>query len=230
MTATQPALQDNDAGAKVARILLDIGAINFRPEDPFILTSGRASPVYLDCRRIISFPESRTTITDLAIEAITRDAGPGAFDAIAGGETAGIPFAAWIADRYDLPMLYVRKQPKGFARMGQIEGVMDDGCRVLLVEDMATDGGSKLNFINAVRKAGGVIDRTFVVFYYDIFKQALDNLAAEGIKLIYLSTWWDVVDEAERDGPWSPEALVQVRDYLGDPEKWSAAHSGSGSG
>ncbi len=230
MPATQPALQDNDAGAKVARILLDIGAINFRPEDPFILTSGRASPVYIDCRRIISFPEARRTITDLAIDAITRDAGPGAFDAIAGGETAGIPFAAWIADRLNLAMLYIRKQPKGFARMGQIEGVMSEGCRVLLVEDMATDGGSKLNFINAVRKAGGVIDRTFVVFYYDIFATALERLGAEGIKLTYLSTWWDVVDEAERDGPWSPEALAQVRDYLSDPEKWSAAHSGSDSG
>lgn len=230
MTAPQPALHDIEAGAKVARILLDIGAINFRPEEPFILTSGRASPVYIDCRRIISFPEARRTIIDLAVDTIGRDAGPGAFDAIAGGETAGIPFAAWIADRLDLPMLYVRKQPKGFARLAQIEGVMSAGCRVLLVEDLATDGGSKLNFINAVRKAGGLIDRTFVVFYYDIFKQALERLGAEGVKLSYLSTWWDVVDEAERQGPFTSEALAQVRDYLGDPEKWSTAHGGAETG
>ncbi|MEE8517311.1 MAG: orotate phosphoribosyltransferase [Alphaproteobacteria bacterium] len=230
MPATQPAPQDNDAGAKVARILLDIGAINFSPEDPFILTSGRASPVYIDCRRIISFPEARRTIIDLSIDALTRDAGPGAYDAIAGGETAGIPFAAWIADRLTLPMLYVRKQPKGFARMGQIEGVMEMDCRVLLVEDMATDGGSKLNFINAVRKAGGKIDRTFVVFYYDIFKQALERLGKEGVELTYLSTWWDVADEAERQGLWTPDALAQFRDYLADPDKWSAAHGGAETG
>lgn len=210
-----------------AKMLIEIKAVHFRADDPFRFTSGWASPVYIDCRKVISYPRVRMTLMDFAASIILRDIGFESIDAIAGGETAGIPFAAWIADRFELPMLYVRKQPKGFARMGQIEGVMDQGCRVLLVEDMATDGGSKLNFINAVRKAGGVIDRTFVVFYYDIFKQALENLGKEGIKLIYLSTWWDVVDEAEREGPFTPEALAQVRDYLGDPDKWSAAHGGT---
>ena len=91
-----------------AGILMDIEAILFRPEEPFIFTSGRASPVYVDCRRIISFPEARGRIMELGVELIERKIGRGAVDVVAGGETAGIPFAAWIAERLGKPMVDVR--------------------------------------------------------------------------------------------------------------------------
>src|SRR4030095_5023522 len=140
-----------------AKMLLEVDAVRFMTDKPFIFTSGWASPVYTDCRRLISFPRVRRTLIDFASAPAMREAGFEAFDAVAGGETAGIPFAAWMADRLALPMLYVRKKPKGFGRGAQIEGEMKPGCRCLLVEDLATDGGSKVNFVNAIRDADGQV-------------------------------------------------------------------------
>ena len=105
-----------------ARLLLEIEAIHCRPDNPYIFTSGRASPVYIDCRKIISFPEARAKIMQHAFKAIERDIGWNKIDVVAGGETAGIPFAAFLAALAKKPMIYVRKQPKGFGRMAQIEG------------------------------------------------------------------------------------------------------------
>ena len=131
----------------VAELLLKIEAVHFRPHRPFRLASGEPSPVYVDCRRIISFPKERTEVVQLMTEMIARDLLTGCkLNCIAGGETAGIPFAAMVADRLGLPMSYVRKKPKGYGRNAQIEGVVRSGDNVLLVEDMATDGGSKLRF------------------------------------------------------------------------------------
>src|SRR5690606_4276531 len=108
-------MTDTKSWAEItADILLDIKAIHIRPEEPFTFTSGRLSPVYVDCRKIISFPRARAKLMDMGVEKMGRIAGFEGFDAVAGGETAGIPFAAWIAERMGLPMLYVRKKPKGF--------------------------------------------------------------------------------------------------------------------
>jgi orotate phosphoribosyltransferase len=209
-----------DASA-AARILLQTGAVLVRPEEPFTLTSGRRSPVYVDCRRLISFPRERAALMDMGVALLAREAGVGAFDAIAGGETAGIPFAAWIAERLDAPMLYVRKQPKGFGRNARIEGTFEEGARVLLVEDLATDGGSKLSFIAALREAGATVAHCFVVFHYGIFPEAEESLAAEGVRLHALATWHDVIAEAERSGRLTPAALAEVRRYLADPRGWT---------
>src|SRR5919109_2546728 len=212
-----------DAARTTARILIEIAAVHFRPQQPFTLTSGRASPVYIDCRKIISFPRARTKIIDLAVELIEREIGFESLDAIAGGETAGIPFAAWIADRLSLPMLYVRKQPKGFGRNAQIEGELRDEARVLLVEDLASEGTSKLNFVRAIRQAGGHIDHAFVIFNYGIFPQIETSLAAEGITLLALATWWDVAAMAEQLGRFGPGQYEAVKSFLEDPEAWSKA-------
>jgi orotate phosphoribosyltransferase len=134
-----------------AKMLLEVDAVRFMADKPFIFTSGWASPVYTDCRRLISFPRVRQTLMDFGTATVMREAGFEAFDAVAGGETAGIPFAAWIAERLELPMLYVRKKPKGFGRNAQIEGHLTEGQRVLLVEDMTSDGLSKVNFCKALR-------------------------------------------------------------------------------
>src|ERR1700744_3872799 len=122
-----------DAAEVTARILLETEAVLFRPDNPFTFTSGRLSPVYIDCRRLISFPRARRKLMDLGADMIERKIGFESLDAVAGGETAGIPFAAWIAERLSLPMLYVRKRPKGFGRNAQIEGELQDGDRILLV-------------------------------------------------------------------------------------------------
>jgi len=114
-------------------MLLEIEAVHFRPEDPYKLTSGWASPVYIDCRKLVSYPRVRQSLMDFAASIVLRDIGFESLDAVAGGETAGIPFAAWLADRLMLPMQYVRKQPKGFGRDARIEGYLAEGARVLLV-------------------------------------------------------------------------------------------------
>lgn len=211
------------AAQRAAEILLDIEAVNFRPDDPYTFTSGRKSPSYIDCRRIISFPAARTELTKLAVELIERDIGRGEIDIVAGGETAGIPFSAWIADALDQPMIYVRKEPKGFGRMAQIEGELPEGARVLLVEDLTTDGGSKVRFIDALRTAGATVAHTYVVFHYGIFPESLATMAKLDVGLHALATWWDVLEVARTRSLYTPDQLDIVEAYLDDPDGWSAA-------
>lgn len=210
-----------------AHMLLEVKALQFRAEQPFKFTSGLASPVYTDCRKLISYPRVRTALMDFATSVILRNVGFERLDAVAGGETAGIPFAAWIADRLGLPMLYVRKKPKGFGRNAQIEGDFAEGARVLLVEDLATDGGSKLHFCEALRNAGAKVDHAFVIFYYDIFPETKKVLADNGLALHSLATWWDVL-KVVRDNRFFDEATIfEVERFLHGPGEWSAAHGGT---
>ena len=208
-----------------ARMLLEIDAVHFRAE-PFILTSGAASPVYIDCRKLISFPRIRSALMDYGVATVMDSTGFEAFDSVAGGETAGIPFSAWFAERMALPMQYIRKKPKGFGRDAQIEGQLNEGDRVLLVEDLATDGGSKIAFVDAIRKAGGVCDHTFVVFFYDIFPETREIMADNGLTLHYLTTWRDVLAEATAQGRFDQSTLGAVADYLDAPKEWSKANGG----
>jgi orotate phosphoribosyltransferase len=211
-----------------ARILIETKAVLFNPAKPFIFTSGWASPTYIDCRKLISFPHARKTLMDMAVTTIERGVGFDALDAVAGGETAGIPYAAWIADRLHLPMLYVRKKPKGFGRNALIEGDIKPGMRVLLVEDLATDGKSKIHFINGLREAGAEVKHTFVVFHYGIFPQSVETLAHVGVTLHALATWWNVLELAEQEKYFAASDLKEVRAFLENPAEWSAAHGGIG--
>ncbi len=222
---------DADAAARLAaRLLLEVEAVNFRPEEPYRLTSGLASPVYVDCRKLISFPRTRAALMDLMVARLIAEAGAERFDAVAGGETAGIPFAAWVAERMGLPMLYVRKKPKGFGRGAQIEGWFPEGANVLLVEDLTTDGGSKLVFVEALRAAGAETTDTAVIFFYDVFPGARDRLGAAGRALHWLASWRDVLAAARAgDAPgrrFDAGALDQVEAFLADPYGWSGAHGG----
>jgi orotate phosphoribosyltransferase len=214
--------ETSSAGCAVARILLEIEAVHFRPREPFKLTSGRLSPVYIDCRKIIGFPRARAKVIDLAVERVHEAIGFERLDVIAGGETAGIPYAAWIAERLALPMVYIRKQPKGFGRGAQIEGHWRDGDRMLLIEDLATDGGSKLGFIEAIRKAGAEVAHALVVFHYGIFPASTQRLAELGVTMHGLATWWDVIAAAEESGALSGQDLAAVRRFLEAPEGWTA--------
>lgn len=219
-------MTNSDTGRQVARMLLEISAVHFRTDPPYTFTSGLASPVYIDCRKLISFPRIRAACMDLLCEKVSRAAGYERFDAIAGGETAGIPFAAWIAERMGLPMLYVRKKPKGFGRDARIEGDLREGQRVLLVEDLTTDGGSKVSFVDAIREAGGECAHTAVVFFYGIFQGVHEGLGKHGISLHHLATWRDVLAEARAGAYFDPDVMDQVEAFLDAPLEWSAAHGG----
>ncbi|MXV44518.1 orotate phosphoribosyltransferase [Saccharibacter sp. 17.LH.SD] len=220
---------DRDAALTTARILLEIKAINFRPDEPYTLTSGWKSPVYIDCRKIIFFPRARTKLMELAVEKIGRHIGYESIEAVVGGETAGIPFSAWIADRMMTPMAYVRKKPKGFGRNAQIEGDVPEGMRTLLVEDLTSDGASKIRFTNALRKAGAIVDHTFVIFYYGVFPGAQKTLSDMGISLHALCTWWDVLEACSDGSYFSEEDSAEVRRFLENPCEWSKKHGGVGS-
>jgi orotate phosphoribosyltransferase len=209
-----------------AKMLIEVEAVRFMADKPFIFTSGWASPVYTDCRRLISFPRVRTTLVDFGVATVLREIGAEQFDAVAGGETAGIPFAAWIAERMMLPMQYVRKKPKGFGRNAQIEGHIEPGDRVLLVEDMTTDGRSKVNFCKALRGAGAVVEHVFVVFFYDIFPEGKKILGDLGVTLHGLATWWDVLEVAKNSGKFDKGKLKEVEKFMRDPGGWSQAHGG----
>ncbi len=208
-----------------AGMLLEIGAVHFNARDPFTHASGKKAPTYIDCRKLISFPRIRSTLMDFLSVSIMREAGFEAFDNIAGGETAGIPFAALVAERLALPMTYVRKKPKGYGRNARIEGAMTEGQRVLLVEDLTTDGGSKLSFVDAIRETGATCSATAVIFYYGIFEGVEQTLADHGVQLISLCTWWDVLAVAKERAAFDAETLAEVENYLRDPAGWAAARA-----
>jgi orotate phosphoribosyltransferase len=209
-----------------AKMMLEVKAVHFSEGKPFIFTSGWASPVYIDCRKLISYPRVRSTLIDFATATILREAGFEQFDTVAGGETAGIPYAAWIADRLALPMQYVRKKPKGFGRNAQIEGHIDEGARTLLVEDLTTDGRSKVNFCKALRDAGAIVEHVFVMFYYDIFPESKKIIADINVRLMHLATWWDVLRVVKHGGYFDPRVIDEVERFLNAPAKWSAEHGG----
>ena len=214
------------AGAATAKMLLDIKAVNFRPKEPYFLTAGWASPVYIDCRWVISFLEERRKIIGLGADLLRASIDIKALDLVAGGETAGIPYGAWLSEALDKPMLYIRKKPKGFARNAQIEGDMPAGSHVLLVEDLATDGGSKIMFIEALRAGDATVTDIFVVLYYSAFPGAEETMKKAGVNLHYLANWWDVLEQAEAGNYFSSDDLQGVKDFLADPLGWSAANGG----
>lgn len=208
-----------------ARALLEIKAVDFNAAEPFTYASGLKGPTYVDCRRIISFPRVRGNLMDFLAATAMRDAGFEEFTNVAGGETAGIPFGAMVAERLGLPMSYVRKKPKGYGRNARIEGRMDETDRVLLVEDLTTDGGSKLSFVDAIRDTGAKCAHTAVIFYYGIFPETTQRLADHGVRLHHLCTWWDVLAEARAQNSFDAATLSEVEAFLTDPRGWQTTNS-----
>ncbi len=212
-----------DIAKKSAGALLDTESVLFNAKEPFTYTSGKQGPAYVDCRRPISFPNERTILMDFAADLIRRDCGP--IDYIAGGETAGIPYAAFIAERLNLPMLYVRKKPKGFGRMAQIEGCMEqEGKRVLLVEDLQRDGGSKKLFVDVLRNAGAIVEHAFVVFHYGVYPASEKNMTDMNLSLHALTTWWDILAVAKEEKRFDTETLRAVEIFLNNPDEWKKEH------
>jgi orotate phosphoribosyltransferase len=215
-------IQVSAQARRASEILISIKAIGCNLEKPFKLTSGWASPVYVDCRKVITFVAERREIIRLMAEAVSKES----FDVVAGGETAGISYGAWMAEALSLPYIYVRKKPKEVGKTQQIEGELKPGQKVLLVEDLATDGASKVNFLNALRAGGGVCGHSIVVFYYGIFPKAPEIIKSAGITLHALTTWRHMIDAAEALQYFTPPQIKGIREFLENPEAWSKAHGG----
>ena len=205
---------------RTAQILIETQAVLFRPEDPFVLTSGKKSPTYTDCRKLIGFAKERQELMEMAMELLNDSIGLDNIDVVAGGETAGIPYAGFLSTMMKKNMAYIRKKPKGFGRGARIEGNLQDDERTLLVEDLTTDGGSKMSFVEAVREAGGICEHCFVVFFYDIFENSLENLKEQGLQMHYLATWYDVLECAKENQYFTEEQISSVEKFLEAPQTW----------
>ena len=207
----------------IAEKLIDIESVQFSFDKHFTLTSGLKSPVYVDCRKIISFVEERTLIMDTAIKYINENKLE--FDLVAGGETAGIPYAAYISEKIKKPMIYIRKQSKGFGKNQQIEGNFSKNQKAVLIEDLATDGGSKVIFVEAMRKAGLEVKDIFVIFYYDIFNFEESILSKLDVNIHSLCTWKDIISVLEKKKKFGQTEIENLKEFLSRPSDWRAKNA-----
>ena len=202
----------------VAEKLIDIESVQFSFDNHFTLTSGLKSPVYVDCRKIISFIPERDFIMNKAISYFQKNNLE--FDLVAGGETAGIPYAAIISERIKKPMLYVRKKSKGFGKNQQIEGNFKQKQKAILIEDLATDGGSKVIFVEAMRNAGLTVKDIFVIFYYDIFNFEDSVLSKLNVKIHSLCSWKDIISVIEKRNMFNKNDINNLKEFLSKPDEW----------
>jgi orotate phosphoribosyltransferase len=208
----------SDRARALANDLLTIGAVALRPEQPFMWSSGLRAPIYCDNRRTLAYPRIRTAIcNDFAHLAGAHDLLPAT---IAGTATAGIPHAAWLADRLHQPMAYVRSEAKTHGRKNQIEGIVAEGDAVIVVEDLISTGGSALNAVAALRSAGAEVRAVLAIFSYE-----LDTAAAAfedaGIPLHTLTGYRTLLRVAREHDDLSDTALEALRAWRRDPEAWS---------
>lgn len=209
----------------VAGALLDSGCVAVRADEPFRLPSGWASPVYMDGRRLIAYPGARALVLRAALDRLAADGTLTGLTGVVGGESSGIALAAWLAQALELPLHYVRKRPIGGRR---IEGHVQPGDRVLLVDDVMAVGQSKVRFAQALQDAGAVVQAGLVVFSYNAFPLTQD-LAALQLNIASLADWHDVLAVARERGSFSAPALQELRVFLDNPVAWSLAHQGLGS-
>lgn len=206
----------NKTSEKVAKLLLSINAISLSPKKPFRYSSGILSPVYTDCRLLISHPKERTIIRNLYVKTILSK---GKFDVIAGTATAGIPHAAWIADKLKLPMIYVRGKAKDHGKGNQIEGKIEKKQKAAVIEDLISTGGSSVETIRAIRKEGAKSTHIFSIITYGMSKSK-ESFKANGIKLISLTDFPTVVKVAEQTGYIKTRDKDIILQWATDPTSW----------
>jgi orotate phosphoribosyltransferase len=200
----------------VAMQLWHLGAVKTNLEEPFRLASGNYSPIYVNCRQLISSPSFVHLFAAAAGHLCERDRL--SFEVAAGGETAGIPFAAFLAQSLGKSLVYVRKAAKGYGLASRIEGQLKPGARVLLVEDLITDAGSKISFIEAIREAGGTVEDVLVVF--DRLQGGAQALRDHGVSLHAISDMEVALEVAADTGVLSESDLGSVKAYLASPREW----------
>lgn len=201
----------------VAKILLELNAISLNSKKPFRYASGILSPIYTDCRVLMAYPDKRKQIRDFYIEAIQNSAE--SFDVVAGTATAGIPHAAWIADKLNLPMVYVRGKAKDHGKENLMEGIIHKGQKAIVIEDLVSTGESAINSVNVVRAAGGEVSHVFSIITYG-FAKAKQAFEENNLKLISLTTFKDVVEEAQKMNYINKEDIQAILDWASNPLTW----------
>lgn len=209
----------SDTAARVARALLDIGAVGFTPDTPITFKSGIVSPVYVDNRRLPYWPDAWRVVIG-GFEALIAERGI-AFDVIGGIETAGIPHSAALSYALRRPSIFVRKQPKDHGTRSRVEGGSVANKRVLLVEDLVTTGGSSLSGVAALRDEGATVDDVIAIVSYD-FAEAAAAFSGASVRLHTLTTFPHIIAEALATGRFDAATLDIVNDWLSDPVGWAA--------
>ncbi|WP_339311002.1 orotate phosphoribosyltransferase [Paenibacillus sp. FSL M7-0896] len=199
---------------QVASHLLEIGAVALRPQEPFTWTSGIKSPIYCDNRLTMAFPAVRNYIAEAFAELI-RTSYPDA-EVIAGTATAGIPHAAWVADKLGLPMAYIRDKAKGHGKQNQVEGLITPGQKVVVIEDLISTGGSSIKAAQAVQEAGGLPLAVLAIFSYEL-DRAVEAFAAAELPLQSLSNYSTLIDVALAQGKIAESDVALLQSWRKDP-------------
>jgi orotate phosphoribosyltransferase len=202
---------------EIAKSLLEIEAVALRPNDLFTWTSGIKSPIYCDNRLTMTYPAIRDLVAE-GFAAIIREQYPDA-EVIAGTSTAGIPHAAWVAQKLNLPMAYIRDKAKGHGKQNQIEGRVLPGQKVVVIEDLISTGGSSLKAALAVREAGAEVLAVLAIFTYE-FATAIQAFEAEQVPLATLSNYSALIQTALELGKVAPEDVASLQAWRQDPQSF----------
>ncbi|WP_043933389.1 orotate phosphoribosyltransferase [Bacillus sp. EB01] len=205
---------------RIAELLLEISAVSLSPQNPYTWSSGMRSPIYCDNRLTMSYPEVRREIAN-GLGELIREHFP-EVEVIAGTATAGIPHAAWVSAKLDLPMCYVRSSAKGHGKGNQIEGKVLSGQKVVIVEDLISTGGSVITAADALRDAGAEVLGAVAIFTYglDKGKQLLSNANLNALALTRFS---DLIETAKEKGYISGSDMEALLEWKQDPASWSLA-------
>ena len=204
---------------RIAEDLLSIRAVFFRPDEPFTWASGIKSPVYCDNRLILTAPDVRTEVETALMQTIRREY-PDA-EVLMGTSTAGIAHAAITAQMMGLPMGYVRSSSKDHGRQNQIEGRLEKGQKVVVVEDLISTGGSVLEVVNVLREAGAEVLGIVSIFTYGM-KKCLERLAAAKVRNVSLTNFDVIAQVAAEQKYIKPEDVARLLQFRNDPsdESW----------
>jgi orotate phosphoribosyltransferase len=202
---------------EIAAHLLEIGAVSLEPNEPFTWSSGLKSPIYCDNRLTLAYPNVRSAIAD-GLAALIRTHFSDA-EVIAGTATAGIPHAAWVSERLNLPMCYVRSQAKGHGKGKQIEGKVEKGQKVVVVEDLISTGGSSLNAVRALREEGCQVLGVVAIFTYGLEK-GKQAFAENNVEVHTLTDYGTLIETAVELGVVTEQDLATLRQWRENPEEW----------
>ena len=211
-------INNPDSAKKVAEFLLQIKAIQLNPENPFVWASGWNSPIYCDNRKTLSYPEIRTYIRQQFCEQIREVYGQ--VDIIAGVATGGIAIGALVAQELGLPFVYVRSSSKGHGLQNQIEGVVEPGSSVVVIEDLISTGMSSLKAVDAIRESGMTVKGMASIFTYG-FDLALSNFEEKKCPLFCLCDYNTLIDQAYKEKYVSESHLASLRAWRNNPSEWN---------
>jgi len=204
---------------RVAEILLKIKAITLNTEKPYKFISGILSPVYTDCRLLISYPKEWEIVIDSMTNIIINEIGIQNIDIIAGTATAGISHAAYLAKKLSLPMIYVKSSADEYGKQTKIEGNLKDGSKVLLIEDLISTGGSSVSSLKTIRDAGGIVENCLAVFSWGM-EASKKSFEQENVRLITLTDFDALVDIAIKQNYIKPEDKDIILGWMKDPSNW----------